>query len=251
MRHRARKARPSWRVVVVAAVSIALVGGAGAYEYNKYSTGQQQLRAAEQLAAEKTLPATPSATPAPTVSPRVTPSASPSVSTSAPKEVTAPPVADVQPVLPVTQFRWSAANMAVEVVPMEWQMGEKVDPPLDTNGFDPVAHWIKDSGVSERLRPIVLAAHTCSSQDRRVCNEVTFPFMQLSYEGWAVGQPASIVDATGKTIDYTLVNRELVDKSRAFTYPNDRCLLVAFTCNLQNPDGEITLVTFRRTGCGA
>lgn len=252
MRHRARKTRSNWRVVAVAVVGIALIGSAGVYEYNTYAAEQQQLRAAEQLATQKTHAATPEAEPSSVASPEVTPSVLPVVPEPAsPTREATPPVADVQPVLPVTAFRWSAAGVAVDVIPMDWQAGQVVNPPLDANGFDPVAHWIKDSGASESLRPIVLAAHTCTSQDRRVCNEATFPFMRLSYDGWAVGQPASIVDATGKTIDYTLVDRKVVDKSKAFSYANDRCLLVAFTCNLQNPEGEITLVTFRRTQCGA
>jgi hypothetical protein len=234
------------------AVSIVVVGSAGVYEYNTYTTEQQQLRAAEKLAANKTQAATSDAEPSLVASPEVVPSALSVVpELASPTKEVALPEADVQPVLPVTAFRWSAAGVAVDVVPMDWQVGQVVNPPLDANGFDPVAHWIKDSGASEAIRPIVLAAHTCTSQDRRLCNEVTFPFMRLSHEGWAAGQPASIVDATGRTINYTLVDRKVVDKSKAFSYANDRCLLVAFTCNLQNPDGEITLVTFRRTQCGA
>ena len=134
---------------------------------------------------------------------------------------------------------------------MAWQPGQVVDPALDANGFDSVAHLLEGSGKSEALQPLVLAAHTCTSTDKRLCNDATFPFMRLSYDGWAVGQPATVVDATGKTIDYTLVDRQVVDKSKAFSFANDRCLLVAFTCNLQNPEGEITLVTFKRNHCGA
>lgn len=251
MRHRANKPPRRWEMISLAAVLV-LTGTAGVYEYNRYAAEQRQIQAAEQLIAESSQRAELPEVSAPVAIPQPTPSASPATAEPAPPGgESAPPVVDTAPTLPITQFDWPAVGLSIDVVPMAWQPGQVVNPGLDANGFDPVAHLLEGSGESEALQPLVLAAHTCTSTDKRLCNDATFPFMRLSYDGWAVGQPASAIDATGRAINYTLVDRKVVDKSKAFSFANDRCLLVAFTCNLQNPEGEITLVTFRRTGCGA
>ena len=253
-RHRLRERSRSEAVkaAVVGVVVAGLVAAAGIYGYNKYSAEEQQVQAARQLASQEVelSPATPSG------SPRETPIAESSSTTPAtpkqesPRAVPAPTPVDVQPVLPVARFHWPAAQLSVEAVPMEWRADQTINPPLDANGFDPVAHWLKGSGEAGPAKSIILAAHTCTSPDRRVCNETTFPFIKLSFEGWAVGQPASLVDSAGQTINYTLVDRQVVDKAKAFEPANERCFLVVFSCNAVDPEGEITLVTFRRDGCG-
>ena len=264
-RHRAGK-RSSYTVVLII-VGVVLACAAFVYGQNRHSATEKQVNAAEQLAAEQAETPVPVVTASPSVNPVTeTPSEAPVTEVSAAEASAAPmqvppraepvpvPAANTEPVLPITKFHWPAAGLSVEVVPAKWQKGQVVDPPLDANGFDPVAHFLDGSGQSrgggDAVRPAMLAAHTCTSQDKRVCNEVTFPFIKLSYEGWALEQPASVVDATGRTVDYTLVSRKVVDKAKDFSFANDGCRLVVFTCNLKDPEGKITLVEFRRNGCG-
>ena len=251
MRHRAGVRPQAWRIIAGLA-ALALVCAAVIYSFNRNSAEQRQIQAAEQLATQQAEPPTPPAvTPSPTVTPRGQSSTSPPAPESVPPTTAGSALepVDVSPALPITKFTWPAVGLSVDVVPMDWRADQTINPPLDANGFDPVAHWLKGSGESAAARPVILAAHTCIVGNE-LCNDVTFPFNKLSHDGWAVGQPASLVDATGQTINYTLVDRKLVDKSKAFSFANDRCLLVAFTCNRKNPDAEITLVTFRRAGCG-
>lgn len=148
--------------------------------------------------------------------------------------------------LPPTAFSWPAAGLDVSVVPMPWTPGQTVIPPLNANGFDPVAHWLTGTGQTEDLQPVVLAAHTCYGTDP-LCNPDTFPFNRLSFPGWEKGQAASISDAAGRVIPCILEDRRLVDKSKEFSFANDPATVVAFTCNIERPNDEITLVTFR---CG-
>lgn len=243
MRHRA-KTRPQVWTVIAGVIALVLVCAAVVYSFNRHSVEQRQIQAAEQLATQQAEPST-----LPTVrpSPAATPTGVPSASRAAPKPASEP--VDVSPVLPVTKFTWPAVGLSVDVVPMDWRADQAIDPPLDASGFDPVAHWLKGSGASIATRPIILAAHTCIVGNE-LCNDATFPFNKLSHDGWAVGQPASLVDATGQTINYTLADRRIVDKAKAFEFANDRCLLAVFTCNLADPHGKITLVTYKRNGCG-
>lgn len=247
MRHRARVRPQAWRIAAGLA-ALALVCAAMIYSFNRHSAEQRQIQAAEQLATQQ---AESSVLPTVEPSPTATPTEAPSALEPAPPmaEPVSEPV-DVAPVLPVTKFTWPAVGLSVDVVPMDWRADQTINPPLDANGFDPVAHWLKGSGESKAARPIILAAHTCIVGNE-LCNDVTFPFNKLSHDGWAVGQPASLVDATGQTINYTLVDRRIVDKAKAFEFANDRCLLAVFTCNLADPQGKITLVTYKRNGCGA
>lgn len=248
MRQRAATRSQVWKVVAIV-IALVLVCVAVVYQLSKSSSEQRQAHVAEQLTVQPT--SQPSLSPIPTPSLVPTPSASLATPETA-SPVAHPPevLADTQPVLPVARFKWPAAGMDVSVVPMDWRADQWIDPPLDANGLDPVGHWLKGTGELDAYRPIVVAAHTCYV-GYAGCNDQAFPFNRLSFPGWKVGQPASIIDATGRQIDYTLVRRQLVDKSKAFEFANDKCLLVAFTCNIENPDGEITLVTFRRTGCEA
>lgn len=251
MRHRTRTRPQVWRVVAVLA-ALALVCTAAAYSFAQYSAEQRHIQVAEQLAARQTESAAPpTMTPSPTATPAEEPSIAPTTPEPAPSTAKpAPEPVDVPPVLPITKFTWAAVGLSVDVVPMDWRADKAINPPLDANGFDPVAHWLKGSGESQATQPVILAAHTCIVGNE-LCNDVTFPFNKLSYDGWAVGQPASLVDATGRTIGYTLVERRIVDKAKAFEFANDRCLLAVFTCNLADPQGKITLVTYKRNGCGA
>lgn len=243
MRHRA-KTRPQVWTVIAGVIALVLVCAAVVYSFNRHSVEQRQIQAAEQLVTQQ---AEPSTLPTVTPSPAATPTGVPSVSRAAPKPASEP--VDISPVLPVTKFTWPAVGLSVDVVPMDWRADQTINPPLDANGFDPVAHWLKGSGESKAARPIILAAHTCIVGNE-LCNDVTFPFNKLSHDGWAVGQPASLVDAIGQTINYTLADRRIVDKAKAFEFANDRCLLAVFTCNLADPHGKITLVTYKRNGCG-
>lgn len=242
MRHRASARPQTWTVVAVLA-ALALVCSAVIYSFNQQSVKQRQAQAAEQLATQPPgVSESPMVTPLPSATPGEAPSTSPAV-----QQPVAEPV-DVAPVLPVAKFTWPAVGLSVDVVPMDWRADQTINPPLDANGFDPVAHWLKGSGESDTARPIILAAHTCVVGNE-LCNDVTFPFNKLSHDGWAVGQPASLVDAAGQTINYTLADRRIVDKAKAFEFANDRCLLAVFTCNLADPHGKITLVTYKRNGC--
>jgi hypothetical protein len=82
-----------------------------------------------------------------------------------------------------------------------------------------------------------------------LCTDATFPFNRLSYAGWAVGQPASLTGANGQVVACALESRKVVDKTKAFSFVNDPCLVVAFSCNYDNPDGQVVLVTFRCGQC--
>lgn len=189
-------------------------------------------------------------------------SASPADSPSAPQDATAsqPPAASptsssavTQPragvVVPPASFSWPAAGFSVNVVPTDWDPAVPVNPSLDANGFDSVGHWLKGSGESLNIQPVVITAHTCYDTASPLCNPTTFPFNRLSTDNWAVGQPASITDAHGAVIPCTLAERKLVDKSKQFTFRNDPCLVVLFTCNLDRPEDLVTLVTFRCGQC--
>ncbi|KHL01220.1 hypothetical protein LK10_17525 [Sinomonas humi] len=131
---------------------------------------------------------------------------------------------------------------------MQWSASQTVDPPLDANGFDPVGHWLVGTGESASVRPVVLAGHTCHQQVA-LCTDATFPFNRLSYPGWAVGQPASLTEANGSTVACALADRRIVDKSKAFSFSNDPCQVVLFSCNYDNPDAQIVLLTFRCGQC--
>jgi hypothetical protein len=134
------------------------------------------------------------------------------------------------------------------VAPLAWSQGETVDPPLDANGFDPVAHWLVGTGTAGAIRPVVLAAHSCH-EGVALCNDSTFPFNRLSYAGWALGQSATVTGADGLAVPCTLADRRLVDKSRAFSFANDPCTVVVFSCNFENPDSQVVLLTFRCGQC--
>lgn len=136
----------------------------------------------------------------------------------------------------------------MNVVPMDWTPGQIVDPPLDNNNFDPVAHWLKGTGQSAAVRPVVIAAHACHRLVP-LCNDSTFPFNRLSYGGWAVGQPATLIDAHGHVVTCALEDRRIEDKTKQFAFSNDPCLVVVFSCNFENPDGQIVLLTFRCGQC--
>ncbi|MEA5456664.1 hypothetical protein SPF06_18225 [Sinomonas sp. JGH33] len=213
----------------------------------------EQLRAevAQQLAVSVPEPsASPTSTPVPTTASG--PSASTAFggrSSSTPEPSRTPTSSPtLAAAMPPTKFSWPAAGLSVDVVPADWSAGQLVDPVLDANNFDPVAHWLKGTGQGGAVRPVVLAAHTCHA-GVRLCTDATFPFNRLSYPGWAIGQPASLADANGRVISCSLDSRKVVDKTQEFAFPNDPCLVVAFSCNYGNPDAQIVLLTFRCGQC--
>ncbi|WP_138443659.1 hypothetical protein [Sinomonas susongensis] len=164
-------------------------------------------------------------------------------------QATSAAVGGFQPTdLPPRHFAWPAAGLGVDVVPMQWSATQTVDPPLDANGFDPVGHWLTGTGESASVRPVVLAGHTCHQQVA-LCTDATFPFNRLSYAGWALGQPASLTEANGSIVNCALADRRIVDKSKAFSFANDPCEVVLFSCNYDNPDAQIVLLTFRCGQC--
>lgn len=222
-------------VPLVLALALALV--AVVHQVDVDLREQQRAAAAQQLAANPPSSRAPSSPLPPTSAPAQS-LAAPTATQPAP-----PPMA-----LPPTAFAWPEAGLAVDVVAMDWTPGDTVDPPLDANNFDPVAHWLKGTGESDALRPVVIAAHACHVQVP-LCNSDTFPFNRLSYDGWAAGQPATLTDAHGQPIACALEDRRIVDKSKAFSFPNDPCLVVVFSCSVENPDGEIVLLTFRCGQC--
>ncbi|WP_171042303.1 hypothetical protein [Sinomonas gamaensis] len=233
---RRRRGRIHWGwlrlLPLVLALALALV--AVVHQVDASARDQARLSAAQQLASSP-----PSAVSSP---PQVTaPPSSAIAATEAPPSP--PPLA-----LPPKAFAWPAAGLAVDVVPMAWTPGQTVDPPLDANNFDPVGHWLEGTGQSAALRPVVLAAHTCHVQVP-LCNDSTFPFNRLSYAGWSAGQPATLTDASGTAVPCTLEDRRITDKSKAFTFPNDPCLVVVFSCSVENPDADIVLLTFRCGQC--
>ncbi|WP_138442294.1 hypothetical protein [Sinomonas susongensis] len=257
-----RVASQRWRrsrvIILALAAGMALAGGG--FQLDAEARQQSREAEAQQLASTASSPASP--TPAASAS-SAQPSAlsaalggslsTPSAAAS-PKGATAPGTpaakapAHTSLTMPLTKFSWPAAGLSVNVVPLAWTPGETVDPPLDGNGFDPVAHWLEGTGGTGAIRPAVIAAHACH-QSVPLCNDSTFPFNMLSYSGWAVGQQATVTDSRGMTAPCTLADRKLVDKSKAFSFANDPCDVVVFSCNFENPDGQVVLLTFRCGQC--
>ena len=243
--------RWAWIRAVVLACSIGLLGVAGVHQTQVDASEGRRAEAARLLAEaaasaaqaphETTVPTEPAPPAEPDPAPPAEPGPAPSSSSQDPVAVPLPRLP-----LPPTGFSWPAAGLSVGVLPMAWTPGETVNPPLDANGFDPVAHWLAGTGESEDHQPVVLAAHTCYGVDP-LCNPNTFPFNRLSFPGWEKGQAASISDAKGQAIPCSLEDRRIVDKSTEFAFPNDPHLVVVFSCNAERPNDEITLVTFR---CG-
>ncbi|GAB3268737.1 hypothetical protein GCM10027449_02290 [Sinomonas notoginsengisoli] len=235
---------PGWRWLRATALGLAVILAVAAMVYQSARDSEQRRRidAANELAASASVAAVPA--------PPTTASPAPSAKAPAPSPSQAatqkPARTDVA--LPPASFSWPAAGLAVNIVPTDWDPAVPVNPPLDANGFDPVAHWLKGTGQSEDQLPVVLSAHTCHA-GVPLCTDSTFPFNRLSSDSWAVGQPASIRDARGTVLPCTLEERSLVDKSKQFSFPNDPCLVVLFTCNFERPDDAITLVTFRCGQC--
>ncbi|WP_369046126.1 hypothetical protein [Sinomonas sp. P10A9] len=211
-----------------------------AYKFSYDADQQRRADAAHQLTVASATP-NPAGTSSQPATPATTAAASPAPSSTAPPKRTS--VA-----LPPASFDWPAAGFAVNIVPMDWDPSVPVNPALDANGFDPVGHWLKGSGQSDAVLPVVLSGHTCHA-GVYLCNDQTFPFNRLSFDGWAIGQPATITDANGSVIPCTLQERSLVDKSKQFSFKNDPCLVVLFTCNFERPDDAVTLVTFRCGQC--
>ncbi|WP_422936020.1 hypothetical protein [Sinomonas sp. P47F7] len=231
-------------------IATAIAATAGARQFQIDAHEQLRAGAAQQLAtpasgpSQGTAPAAPAA--GPTAASTRTAAAS---SAAAPTAVGSPAVSHGPSIaLPLTRFSWPAAGLTVSVVPTAWSKDQPVDPPLDANNFDPVAHWLAGTGESDEVRPIVLAAHSCH-QAVALCNDATFPFNRLSFAGWEIGQAATATDALGKMVQCALASREVVDKSKAFSFANDPCLVVVFSCNYENPDGQIVLLTFRCGQC--
>ena len=253
-------ARWSWIRATVLACSLSLLGVAGAHQAQIDAAQGRRAEAARMLAAAQ--PGAESGTAQPgaewgTAQPGAAQPGAPAPAEAPPSSapaVSAPPASSPPEEpgrlprfpLPPTRFSWPAAGLAVAVSRMAWTPGETVNPPLDANGFDPVAHWLAGTGEGPDRQPVVLTGHTCYGEGP-LCNPGTFPFNRLSFPGWAVGQPASITDAAGQAVPCVLEDRRLVDKSTQFAFPNDPHLVVAFSCNLARPNEQITLVTFR---CG-
>lgn len=156
--------------------------------------------------------------------------------------------------LPIKGFSWPAAGIRVAVIGMaaaEWRpqsVSGGVDPDLSASGFDPVGHWLIGTGQTADYQAPIIAAHTCYQGDY-LCNDTTFPFNRLSYEGWATGQAASVTDATGTTVPLVLTNRQVVSKHKQLPITQNRCDIQVFSCNVKDPGGLITIVTFQRTQC--
>lgn len=244
MRHLARAQGRGWGWfrMLTFGIATAIAATAGAHQLEIDRHEQLRAGAAQQLATPASGPAqgaTPTAL-APTPTTTAVPGAPASTAGSASRS---PSIA-----LPPSKFSWPAAGLSVSVVSTSWSKDQPVDPPLDSNNFDPVAHWLAGTGESDDVRPIVLAAHSCH-QAVALCNDATFPFNRLSFAGWEIGQPASVTDALGKVVECALASRQVVDKSKAFSFANDPCLVVAFSCNYENPDGQIVLLTFRCGQC--
>ncbi|MEN2743735.1 hypothetical protein [Sinomonas halotolerans] len=248
-KHVAIGAVGGWLRAVVLACAVMLFGFAAVHQITSDASERRRIEAAAQLAAASAS-AAPGQPGAPAPSGAATASAAPALPPSAAPAPTTPDATATAAVprlaLPPRAFAWPAAGLSVGVVPMSWKPGTTVVPPLDANGFDPVAHWLKGTGQSKDRQPVVLAAHTCYGE-APLCSPETFPFNRLSYAGWAKGQAATITDAAGKAIPCVLQDRRLVDKSKAFSFANDPRLVVVFSCNTERPLDEITLVIFR---CG-
>ena len=221
------------------------------------SLKQARLQAAAQLSSQA------SSTPAASLTASQTQSAAATPTTSSP--TTSPVVTPAPPpsiTYPITRFAWPAAGMNVKVITMaekQWvaQATSGVDPPLDKNGFDPVGHWLEGTGAGlNGPTPVtIIAAHTCYMDDPSLCNNGTFPFRQLSYDGWKAGQSATITDASGQSVPLTLEKFQVVEKTDPLPIVQDApgvnasCYVQVFSCNLADPHGKITLVTFKRTQC--
>jgi hypothetical protein len=228
-----------WIRILILGLSAALAAFAGVHQLGDDARERLRAEAAQQLAASVPEP---SQAQAPSQAPTPSESASPAKASSTP---VAPAV---QIALPPRSLSWPAAGLTASVVPMNWNADDPIDPPLDPQGFDPVGHWLTGTGPSGNVRPIVLAGHTCH-QGVPLCNDATFPFNRLSYQQWAVGQPASVTDANGQVVNCSLVDRKVVDKSKAFSFGNNPCDIIAFSCNYDDPDGQVVLVTFRCGQC--
>lgn len=244
-RRNARVKKWRWVRILALGLSSALAVFAGLHLLGDDARQQLRAEAAQQLAASVPEPslsssgmATPTAVPGTATPPAPSRSAAP----------VPPPIQLANIVLPPRTFSWPAAGLTANVVPMDWSAAAPVDPPLDAQGFDPVGHWLVGTGQSSSVRPVVLAGHTCH-QGVPLCTDATFPFNRLSYQGWAVGQPASLTDGKGQVVNCSLADRKVVDKSKAFSFENNPCDVVAFSCNYDDPDGQIVLVTFRCGQC--
>lgn len=244
-RRNARVKKWRWVRILALVLSSALAVFAGLHLLGDDARQQLRAEAAQQLAASVPEPplsssgmATPTAVPGTATPPAPSRSAAP----------VPPPIQLANIVLPPRTFSWPAAGLTANVVPMDWSAAAPVDPPLDAQGFDPVGHWLVGTGQSSSVRPVVLAGHTCH-QGVPLCTDATFPFNRLSYQGWAVGQPASLTDGKGQVVNCSLADRKVVDKSKAFSFENNPCDVVAFSCNYDDPDGQIVLVTFRCGQC--
>lgn len=230
------QAASGWLRGLLIVLAALLLVAAGLYQLGSNAEQRRRAEAAQRLAAASPVTSAPAVTPTPTP-------------TEPPASATAPAApARTQVGLPPAAFSWPAAGFAVDIAPMDWSRDTPVDPALDPNGFDPIGHWLKGTGESDEYLPVVLAGHTCHT-DVYLCSPTTFPFNLLSYDGWAVGQPASITDSRGTTIPCLLQDRRIVDKSKQFSFSNDPCLVVLFTCNVKNPDEAVTLVSFRCGQC--
>lgn len=246
-RRNARVKKWRWVRILALGLSSALAVFAGLHLLGDDARQQLRAEAAQQLAASVPEPplsssgtATPTAVPGTATPPAPVRSAAPVPSQ--------PALQLAQIALPPRTFSWPAAGLTAAIVPMDWSAATPVDPPLDAQGFDPVGHWLVGTGQSSSVRPVVLAGHTCH-QGVPLCTDATFPFNRLSYQGWAVGQPASLTDGKGQVVNCSLADRKVVDKSKAFSFENNPCDVVAFSCNYDDPDGQIVLVTFRCGQC--
>lgn len=249
------KSRLYLRLTAIAAVITLIVVGLITIVSSEV-TKQTRLQAAEQLSSQAATPSS-SASPSVTQTPVPTVGASSSVATPVTTPAPSPAI-----VYPITGFTWPAASMNVKVVTMaekQWvaQAASGVDPPLDKYGFDPVGHWLEGTGegLNGPTPVTIIAAHTCYMDDPSLCNNGTFPFRQLSYAGATAGQGATITDANGQSVPLVLEKFQVVEKAEALPIVQDgpgvhaECYVQVFSCNLSDPHGKITLVTFRRTQC--
>lgn len=248
------RVKRSVRVIVAVTLLVISIVCLGYARLLSYQNHQSRVDAAHQLTSAPTvgavtpMPSAVTAMPSPSVE-EVAPAPSPAASTTH---------ASVAIVYPIQGFSWPAAGIKVATVTMDhstWQQQAAttgISPPLDSNGFDRISHWLEGTGptLGRPSRSVVIAAHTCSSPDASLCNDATFPFRRLSYDGWAVGQRAAIVDASGHSFDLALVRRQLVPKV-GFMLDDDPCEVQVFSCTEGDTHNTATLVTFRRTSCTA
>src|SRR5579859_5087117 len=131
-----RKGRRWFRMLTLG-LATALAASAAAHQLGLDAHEQLRAEVAQQLAASAPEP---SVTPSPAPTHTATPSpaaAKPTVANPA------PPAATPSIAMPPTKFAWPAAGLSVDVVPADWNANQPVDPVLDANNFDPVAHWLK------------------------------------------------------------------------------------------------------------